>query len=232
MQGKEAVVFRGDRRGLSLQIDQEAAFADVLEELQRKLASATDFFRGAEVRIESGRRFTDEEEARRLHEVIEAHGLTLAAEGREQQASPEAAASSRGEPGRGKALSRNRAAGARHGATAPGGGPEPCLLVERTLRSGQRIEFDGSVVVLGDVNPGADVVASGSVVVMGALRGMVHAGARGDAGARVVALRLLPTQLRIAHYITRPPDGETPEASGPEEARIVGEHIQIERYEP
>lgn len=227
MQGKEAVVFRGDRHGLSLQIDEEAPFGDVVEQLREKLASGADFFRGAEVRIDTGERLTDEVETRLLQELIRAHGMTLTDKGSGETA-----------PAR---TPRRASDGSRHG-LSPGGrggstvgrdvGLEPCLLVERTLRSGQRVEFDGSVVVLGDVNPGADVVATGSVVVMGALRGMVHAGAAGDVEARVVALRLHPTQLRIAHHITRPPDGEPQYADGPEEARIRGEHIQIERYEP
>jgi len=61
-------------------------------------------------------------------------------------------------------------------------------------------------IVLGDVNPGAQIVAAGDIVVMGTLRGMVHAGATGDHTACAAAFRLAPTQLRIASYLARPPE--------------------------
>ena len=60
----------------------------------------------------------------------------------------------------------------------------PTLLVRRTLRSGQRVRFDGNVVVLGDVNPGAEITARGDIVVMGWIRGLAHAGADGDDARR------------------------------------------------
>lgn len=104
-------------------------------------------------------------------------------------------------------------------------------MIRRTLRSGQRVKFDGNVVVLGDVNPGAEIIASGSVVVLGALRGVVHAGASGDELATVVALTLLPTQIRIASCITRPPDGTgNPDSYCPEQAGLKDGEVVIERY--
>lgn len=102
----------------------------------------------------------------------------------------------------------------------------------RSMRSGQRVRFDGNVLVLGDVNPGAEIIANGSVVVMGALRGVVHAGAGGDGDAAVVALTLLPTQIRIASCITRPPDGTNiPDSYRPEIARLRDGEVVIEKYE-
>lgn len=242
MQGKEAVVFRGDRGGVSLWLHDDAPFGDVIDELQRKLSAASGFFSGATVRIETGRRTPDEMETRLLHELIRAHGMTLA----KDEASVSTAKSTAPERPRpspngikvsnaGEGVNRREGEGegfsvgeyVQHEQSG-----NSCLLVERTLRSGQRIQYDGSVVVLGDVNPGADIIATGNVIVMGSLRGMVHAGARGDTDARVVALRLHPTQLRIAHYISRPPDGEQAEPGGPETALIKDEHIQIEQFEP
>ncbi len=70
-----------------------------------------------------------------------------------------------------------------------------------TLRGGQALQHVGNIVVIGDVNPGAELVASGDILVFGALRGVAHAGAQGDASARVHALELAPTQLRIATFI-------------------------------
>lgn len=78
---------------------------------------------------------------------------------------------------------------------------EQTMLVKRTLRSGYRLENTGHIVVIGDVNPGAEVIAGGHVIVWGRLRGMVHAGAQGDEEAMVCALELFPTQLRIATQV-------------------------------
>lgn len=75
-----------------------------------------------------------------------------------------------------------------------------------TLRSGQVIECEGSIVILGDVNPGAKVVSSGNVVILGALKGTVYAGVTGDASAFVVALEMSPMQIRIGDYIARSSD--------------------------
>lgn len=76
-------------------------------------------------------------------------------------------------------------------------------VVRGTIRSGQRIEFEGSVVVLGDVNGGAEIIAEGNVVVLGDLRGFAHAGAKGNRSAFVAANVIAPTQLRIADVIMK-----------------------------
>ncbi len=105
------------------------------------------------------------------------------------------------------------------------------MLLQRTLRSGQSVQFPGNVVVLGDVNPGAEITAAGHILVMGILRGVVHAGAFGDEGATVTAFQLDPTQLRIATHITRPPDGKKEDGAGyPETARIKDGIVVIEKY--
>ena len=95
-------------------------------------------------------------------------------------------------------------------------GEDMALFQSRTLRSGTRIEFPGHVVVLGDVNPGAEIVAEGNVIVWGRLRGMVHAGAKGNRKAVICALDLSPTQLRIADEVSallEPQDNPRPEVA-------------------
>jgi septum site-determining protein MinC len=94
-----------------------------------------------------------------------------------------------------------------------------------TLRGGQALHNLGNLVVIGDVNPGAELVASGDIVVFGALRGVAHAGAQGDRGARVIALELAPTQLRIATLIATSDAGTKPR--GPEHASIADERIVV-----
>jgi septum site-determining protein MinC len=81
-------------------------------------------------------------------------------------------------------------------------GEETALFLSRTLRSGTRIEFSGHVVVFGDVNPGAEIIAEGNVIIWGRLRGMVHAGVKGNRNAVICALDLSPTQLRIAEEVS------------------------------
>jgi septum formation inhibitor MinC len=94
-----------------------------------------------------------------------------------------------------------------------------------TLRGGQALHNLGNLVIVGDVNPGAELVASGDIVVFGALRGVAHAGAQGDRAARVIALELAPTQLRIATLIATSDAGTKPR--GPEHASIVDERILV-----
>lgn len=107
---------------------------------------------------------------------------------------------------------------------------DPAILVHRTLRSGFSIQNSGHVVIVGDVNPGAEVIAGGDVLVWGRLRGMVHAGAQGNQKAVVCALDLSPTQLRIASQIAI-----TPKRRGklqPEMAFIRDGQVVAEIWDP
>jgi septum site-determining protein MinC len=118
------------------------------------------------------------------------------------------------------------AAAAVAGPPPPAAAPaQPATLYHRgTLRGGQVLQQFGSLVVVGDVNPGAELVATGDIVVFGALRGTAHAGAQGDLKARVFALELAPTQLRIATFIATD-DGarrsREPEVAFVEDGRIT-----------
>lgn len=78
-------------------------------------------------------------------------------------------------------------------------------IVVGTVRSGQRIETEHSLVILGDVNSGGEIVAGGDIIVLGTLRGVAHAGAFEESGGGriIVAMDLQPTQLRIGNVITR-----------------------------
>ena len=82
------------------------------------------------------------------------------------------------------------------------------IFVSHTMRSGQRIECEGDIVVLGDVNPGAELIAGGSIAVMGTLRGLAHAGATGRKDVVISAFRLSPMQLRISSKVAVFPDNE------------------------
>lgn len=70
-----------------------------------------------------------------------------------------------------------------------------------SIRSGQRLEFEGSLVIIGDVNSGAEVIAGENIVILGALRGLAHAGAKGNKEAIIAANRIESVQIRISNLI-------------------------------
>jgi len=105
------------------------------------------------------------------------------------------------------------------------------LILRRRVRAGQTVRHSGSVVVIGDVNAGAEIISGCDVVIWGRLRGTVHAGCLGNASAVVCALDLSPVQLRIADLITRPEDGAPRRGdSYPEVAYVRDRTIIVERW--
>ncbi len=107
---------------------------------------------------------------------------------------------------------------------------EDAILVRRTLRSGFRLQYEGHVVVIGDVNPGAEVIAAGDVIVWGKLKGTVHAGAQGNENAVVCALDLSPMQLRIADHVAVTPEKHTSRV--PETAFLRNGQVSAEPWNP
>ena len=100
-----------------------------------------------------------------------------------------------------------------------------------TLRSGENLDVDGDVLLVGDVNPGAKIAATGNVLVWGRLRGTAHAGTNGNQLAKIIALELRPLQLRIADKIARGPE-EKPEPGLAEEAQLESGKIVIQPAKP
>ncbi|MEO0405781.1 MAG: septum site-determining protein MinC [Cyanobacteria bacterium P01_A01_bin.135] len=109
-----------------------------------------------------------------------------------------------------------------------GASPVDALYVETTVRSGVEVRHTGSVIVLGDVNPGGTVVADGDVIVWGTLRGVAQAGAAGNRKCRIMALRMEATQLRIADAVARSPE-TPPDEYCPEVAHATASGIRIVR---
>lgn len=104
--------------------------------------------------------------------------------------------------------------------------PPATLYHAATLRGGQVLHHTGNIVVVGDVNPGAELLATGDILVFGRLAGIAHAGAQGDDSARIYALDLAPTQLRIATSIAADAEPKrrstpVPEAAIARDGRIV-----------
>ena len=109
----------------------------------------------------------------------------------------------------------------------------PTLYINQTLRSGQTITSDGNIVVVGDANPGSEIIARGDIIVWGVLGGIAHAGSKGNENAVIRALKLNAIQLRIANLYARRVNTENipfvqkTTSFTPEEARIEGKSIVI-----
>lgn len=104
---------------------------------------------------------------------------------------------------------------------------KPTKFIRNTIRSGSSIEYEGNVVIIGDVNPGAQITASGNIVIMGILRGIAHAGSHGDEKAFVSANRLNPIQLRIANLIAISPENEDHNIINSPQIAFINESIIV-----
>ncbi len=109
----------------------------------------------------------------------------------------------------------------------------PTKYIKQTIRSGQVINYEGNVVIIGDCHPGCEITAFGDITVWGILSGIAHAGAGGNQKARVRALKMNAIQLRIANCYSRRPDSlntvyiEKTNSFTPEEARIINNEIVV-----
>lgn len=102
-------------------------------------------------------------------------------------------------------------------------------IVNSSLRSGTSINYDGNILVIGDVNAGAELIATGNIIILGILRGFASAGAKGDKEAMVIANRINATQLRIAELIAVPPKNCKKECKGVQIAQIKENEIEIQQ---
>ncbi|HHU69110.1 MAG TPA: septum site-determining protein MinC [Thermoanaerobacterales bacterium] len=200
------LILKGTKDGLLIILRNIESITEFEEKLKEKFSKSKDFFAGADVIIDLGEMQLSVEEKQKIIEIIEKDYFMNLTEIRNYNHSQ-------------KFLRKETITPAAE-----------TFFVKKTLRSGQKINHDGNVVILGDVNPGAEVIATGDIFVFGVLRGIAHAGASGDNKAIVTAFRLQPTQLRIADKISRAPDGMVFTPSFPEVALIKGERIYIEPY--
>ena len=205
----ENVVFKGYKTGLTLVIPEVGPWEGYLQDIRIRLEQSRDFFKGAHLIIDLGKRTIAEKERLDLRETIQEFGL-------KPRFMEEIKNKSGASIGSEKADETDQF--------------QATITVKKTVRSGQRISFEGNLVIMGDVNPGAEVIASGDIVVLGRLRGTAHAGAGGDETAKIVAFQLRPVQIRIAGVITRDSEpGPKAKYLGPEVARIKDGMILVER---
>lgn len=219
------IVFKGSIDSLIVIMKEEVEFDTILEEMENKISSNERFFKGASLKVKyRGKKLSKEEESKILEILKNKSGARIESFGKDIQQPVKVNKERPPKPHPIIKMSNFYFKGLEEGITK---------FHKGTVRSGQLLRFDGNMVVIGDVNPGGEVIATGNVVVMGSLRGIVHAGSNGNKEAIVVALNLYPTQLRIADVITRSPDGKPAENQFiPEMAYIKDNFVYIDRYLP
>jgi septum site-determining protein MinC len=219
----EKLQIKGIREGLLVTLP-EGEWADVERLLIAEVSEKVDFFRGAKLILDVENHILSAASMGRLVEQLGQHDLSLWAI-LSHSPKTESIAQTFGLATR---IHQPRPEEIHRPINTDVVGSD-AVLVKRTLRSGSKVEHPGHVTIIGDVNPGAEVVAGGDVVVWGKLRGMVHAGAEGNLDAVVCALELAPTQLRIGDKLalTPPQAGKT----HPEIARVRGDQVVAEAWE-
>ena len=177
---RQYVIFKGSRNGLQLVLDESADFPVILEKLKAKLESTVVFFtNGTIVEVPSKGRVLTLDQQEELTKLLAVYGLIFS-----------------------ETVQQHEVVGTASDETEE----LQTLFVSKTIRSGQEVVYNGSVVIIGDVNPGAEVIAGGDIIIRGTCRGVVHAGAYGNMEATITANRLLASQIRIASLIARAPD--------------------------
>ena len=226
--GEQLFTIKGLKSGPTFLFNDQAAFSDVIGAVDEELARANGFFRDSPVILHFGDRQINKEEWRSLKEILHREGLLLRYAVSTIQESREILYKE------GLPVRDNLPAAAPEAAqvppTMPGGN---ALYLRRNLRSGQKETFDGDIVLVGDINQGAEILAGGDVVIFGTVRGMVHAGYPDNTEAVVIALNLIPLQLRIGPIIARAEDSpkNSRRAQHPEMACVKDEQIMILPYQ-
>lgn len=180
-----SVVIKGNKYGISVIMDKDMPFEELLGEVAEKFKSSANFFGKSSLAISfEGRTLSSEEEKKLLDIISENSEINIVCvmdndEMREKCCK--------------KAVEDKLEELSTHTGQ----------FYKGTLRSGQMLEAESSLVILGDVNPGARVTAKGNIIILGALKGNAYAGAGGNENSFVVALEMAPIQIRIADTIAR-----------------------------
>lgn len=213
---KPRIKFAGTEYGLLMRLQWDTALPSLLVELEEHLQQSPTFFAGAQVFLEVGTHPVLRQDLDQLAIVLERYSVTL------------------------QGVVPALAEGLERRPVAPAGGMIVPSVVEahktlhmerRTVRSGDKIAAEGHLIIIGDVNPGAEVIAGHNIFVWGSLKGSAYAGVPNHEEAVIAALHLVPIQLRIAGYIARAPEARSPTASVPELARIDQNAIVVETWE-
>ncbi|AMJ39724.1 septum site-determining protein MinC [Anaerotignum propionicum] len=193
------VIFKGTKDGVTVLFHDDAPFEVLCEQLDKKVQEAGKFFDNVKTSLAfKGRTFSDEEEQQLLRIITEHTTMEITFLKTENNELLHLT----------NLLEKEMSP---HNLTK---------FHKGSLRNGQRIDFDGSVVIIGDVNPGAELKATGNIIVLGQLKGMAHAGCQGMSDAFIAAVYMAPVQLRIGDIITRFPDENKRGIKSPEYAFV------------
>ncbi len=204
---KQPVVIKSIKNGICLVLDDTLSFTELLKEIKQKFLESDKFFKNAKIAISFEGRTLSEKQQYEIVSLIE------------QNSSISIVCIIDHDDLMEEVISR------RMHTYEEAAFPTGDSFHNGTLRSGQQLESKGSLIVLGDVNPGAMVKAAGNIVVLGALKGTAYAGATGDEGCFVAALEMKPVQIKIADTIGRAAD---PSA----EARSIKKKAKPQVIEP
>lgn len=214
----DAVIFKGNKEGLFIILKEDMDFENIKSNLEKKVKPSKKFFDGARIVSFKGKALTFEEFEELKQIMQQDYGMNVIGNYKDSQASDNIEKEEQEES---RTFEKLRYENVSQGQS---------LIVRATIRSGQLIEYKGNIVVIGDVNPGAELKAEGSIIIMGGMRGVAHAGTNGDYSTFIAAFNLQPTQLRIGDIITRSPDGSNRRNSIPEMAIVKQGMILVEPY--
>lgn len=221
MRKKDAITFKGVKEGILINVDTDD-FSIVKEELDKKMKSAANFFKGTKILGIRSKKLSPEDCLELKYILKYKYELiVLEKEGPENKLDFKEGKIE--EDSKVKGDDSDTSEDIECGMTK---------FINGTLRSGQIVEFDGNIVIIGDVNPGALIKAKGNIIVLGSLRGVAHAGMEGNLRAIVASYNMQPTQLRIGDKIARPPDDYVESWKLPEVAKIKDGEVIIEPYLP
>lgn len=212
---KRNIEFKGVREGIYL-IIKKGTFDEIEENLDKILEESKDFFKGAKIIGIKSDILTEFEKNEILNIIKYRHRLEVDKENLSEEIK--------------KILELDEIVEENEEEIFSGIHKGDTIFLNSTIRSGQLIEFEGNIVIIGDVNPGALIKAMGNIVILGSLKGIAHAGENGNEEAIIAAYDLSATQLRIADKIGRKPDGNIEKSEIPEIARIENDEIYIEPY--
>jgi septum site-determining protein MinC len=200
---EQTVAIKGVKDGLLVTVSETEDWQIIVKDLAARIDHQSSFFNGARITLDVGSRPVRKDELSSLKAMLERRNISLWSLMSDSATSIEAASAldlrtalitASANPDNPDAVAFNPEEDGTIG-----------VMIRRTLRSGRTVHSNGHVVVYGDVNPGAEIIAMGDVIVWGRLRGNVHAGSDGDESAVICALDMTPTQIRIAGYISIPP---------------------------
>lgn len=209
------IQIKANRDGFILVPDEKASFQAIMSFVEQRLTESQEFFRGTEMSLDLRSRSLDTIEILSLNTLLADKAQVKLVEVRLSEDVtffPHRSPSREDAPVKTPVLPSCE--------NAP-------LIIRSTCRSGIRVESLSDCVVLGDVNPGAEIVAVGDIVIFGNLRGIAHAGAKGNRSARIWALSIEPSQIRIADLVALPPRGNKPTPKRFEIAEIQEDLIEV-----